>query len=261
MNKDLLLREDVLTLINNSIDLEMLFPDGFDYLYFESIDSTNKYAKENCDRFDNAVITAEDQYAGVGKNASKWFAKPHRSLITTIVLSKDIKIDRIGILPLFIGAAIHDVLKDYGIDTFIKWPNDIYLDDKKLLGILCESVIREGRVKKLIIGIGINVNQSADELPLDGSISLYSYTGRRFDRRKLLADILVSVFSKINDISYIDKYSKDTVNRYLYLKNKDIVFVADKPYSGKLLGINEKGEIVIETGDGKKAFSSGKIIV
>ena len=261
MEKYQLFSEDVLSSLRDKIDISDIFPNGLDYLYFENIDSTNKYAKENSDNIDNAIIVAEDQYAGVGKNSSEWKAEPYKSIITTLVLSVDMDIRQVSILPLFIGAVIHDVLEMYGIKSSIKWPNDIYLDNKKLTGILCESIIKNSRVKKLIIGIGINVNQTEEELSNDRMISLNSYTGHEFDRRDLLADILALVFEKWSNYDEIEDYAKRTVNKNLYLKGEDITFIADKEIKGKLVGINNKGGVIILTDEGVKEFTSGKILV
>ena len=252
--------EEIFSKLKEAIDLKSLFPKGLEYIYFEHIDSTNKYAREHGD-IENAVITAGDQYSGVGKNGSEWVSDPDGSLITTLVITADIEFERASILPLFVGAAIHEVLKDYGINSCIKWPNDIYIDGKKLLGILCESVINNGRIKKLIIGIGINVNQTGNEFLPENAISLRSYTGKCFNKRELLNDILISIFSRINDPDHVKKFSQTVVNSNLYLKNEIISFASGRIYTGKLMGISDKGEIVILTDEGEKAFSSGKILV
>ncbi|MBS4900611.1 MAG: biotin--[acetyl-CoA-carboxylase] ligase, partial [Clostridiales bacterium] len=167
-------------MIKEKLDPDEIFPDGLDYLYFESIDSTNKYAKENSNTISNAVIVAENQYSGVGKNSTSWWSSPYRSILTTLVLSVDMEPDKISMFPLFIGAMIHEVLEANGISSSIKWPNDIYLAGRKLAGILCESVIKDGRVEKLIIGFGININQTPEELIEGNMTSLYNYTGREF---------------------------------------------------------------------------------
>ncbi len=251
---------EILFKLRKSIDLDVLFPSGFEYIYLERVDSTNKYAREHSSDIENAVIAAGEQYAGVGKNGSKWIASKDGSLIFTLVFTTSLDIEKAEMLPLFIGAAIHEALKLRGISSYIKWPNDIYIEDKKLLGILCESIISNGKIKKLIIGIGINVNQTADELFSKKAVSLHSYTGKYFNRRELLNDILISILKRGSDPDNIKEFSRTAVNENLYLKNKYISFVLNKKYRGRLIGINDKGEIVILTDEGLKVFSSGKII-
>lgn len=254
-------KEEVLFRLTENKDLKRLFSSELEYIYLERVDSTNKYAKEHSADIKNAVIVAGEQYRGVGKNGTKWFADKAGSLIVTIVFTTELDIEKAAILPLYIGAAIHEALKDNGISSYIKWPNDIYIEDKKLLGILCESIISGDKIKKLIIGIGMNVNQTADKLFSQKAVSLRSYTGRYFNRRQLLNDILISVLKRGNDPDKIKEFSRTAVNENLYLKNKYIGFsFNNKTYRGKLIGINDKGEIVILTDEGLKSFSSGKIL-
>ncbi len=242
--------------------MDDIFPYGLEYIHFESIDSTNKYAKENSDSIKNAVIVAENQYAGVGKNASSWWSSPYKSILATIVLSVDTAIDKIAMYPLFIGALIHEVLEKHGVSSSIKWPNDIYICGKKAVGILCESIIKDNRVSKLVIGMGINVNQTRDELITDEYTSLYSCTGRKFNRQILLADILSEFFSRLPDtIEDKMKFAKKIVDKNLYLKGERIEFISDKLYTGDLLGITRSGELLIQTEEGPKGFISGKILM
>lgn len=242
--------------------MEAIFPYGLEYIYFESIDSTNKYAKENSNSIKNAVIVAENQYAGVGKNASSWWSSPYKSILATLVLSVDTDIEKIAMYPLFIGSIIHEVLEKHGISSSIKWPNDIYICGKKMAGILCESIIKDNRVSKLIIGMGINVNQTRDELITEEYTSLYSCTGRKFNRQILLGDILGEIFSRLGD-SIEDKmrFAKKIVDENLYLKGEEIEFLSDKLYKGYLVGINKRGELLIQTDEGPKEFISGKILM
>ena len=253
--------DEALSKLIKNIDLKVFFRSEPEYIYLERVDSTNKYAREHSDDIENAVIVAGEQYSGVGKNGTKWIADKDGSLIFTLVFTTCLDIKKASILPLFIGAAIHEALELRGISSYIKWPNDIYIEDKKLLGILCESIISNGKIKKLIIGVGINVNQTADELFSKNAISLRSYTGKCFNRRELLNDILISVFKRGMDIDNIKEFSRTAVNDNLYLKNEYISMVIDRTYQGRLIGINDKGEIVILTDEGIKAFSSGKILV
>lgn len=170
--------------------------------------------------------------------------------------------DKISMFPLFIGAMIHEVLEANGISSSIKWPNDIYLAGRKLAGILCESVIKDGRVEKLIIGFGININQTPEELIEGNMTSLYNYTGREFNRRELLAEILTSIFSRVKDpIEDKMAFAERIVGENLYLKGEEVEFLADRLYRGTLLGINNKGEIILLTENGSKEFLSGKILI
>lgn len=262
MHDDRLHEESVFSLIKSKSLRADVLPDGFKYLYFENIDSTNKYAKAHSDELEAALIVAEDQYEGVGKKSSHWWSSPYCSILATLVLTIDQEPSETLVYPLLVGAAIREALATHGIDAEVKWPNDLYIGDKKLAGILCETIIEHGRVAKLIIGFGINVNQSKDEMILYNMTSLYSYNGIKYNRCELLADILIKLFEHMKN-SYEDNmiYVEREINTHLYAKGSTIFFESDKRYEGTLTGVGVDGALLLLTDSGMKEFVSGKIIM
>lgn len=262
MHDDRLHEEAVISLIKSKLIKSDILPDRFKYLYFENIDSTNKYAKAHSDELDAAVIVAEDQYEGVGKNSSHWWSSPYCSILASLVLTIDLEPSETLVYPLLVGAVIREALEEHGIDAEVKWPNDLYVGDKKLAGILCETIIEHGRVTKLIIGFGINVNQSRDEMILYNMTSLYGYNGTKYNRCELLADILIKLFEHMK-YSYEDnmKYMEREVNTHLYAKGSTIFFESNKRYEGTLTGVGADGALLLLTNSGMKEFLSGKIIM
>ena len=262
MHDDRLREGAVISEIERRTGQADIMPQGFQYLYFENIDSTNKYAKEHSDMLGAAIIVAEDQYEGVGKNSSHWWSSPYNSILATLVLTVDLNPAETLVYPLLVGAVIRETLADCGIDAEVKWPNDIYIGDKKLAGILCETIIENGRVAKLIIGFGINVNQSKDEMILYNMTSLYGYKGIKYNRCELLADILIKLFTHMNK-SYEDnmKYMELEVNTHLYAKGSTVLFDSDRRYEGTLAGVGADGALLLLTDSGMKTFVSGKILM
>ena len=241
---------------------DIVFPQGLKYIHFESIDSTNKYANEHAGELENAIIVAEDQYAGVGKNSSHWWSLPCRSILATIVLSIDLDPSEALVYPLLVGALIREVLAQHGVEANVKWPNDIYVGDKKLAGILCETIIENGKVEKLIIGFGINVNQTKDEMAIYNMTSLYEYKGIEFNRCELLADIIIKLFEHMNDSNPDNvRYMEREVNAHLFAKGLNVIFELDKRYEGTLIGVGADGALLLLTESGMKRFISGKIIL
>lgn len=262
MHKDRLHEGAIISKIKRKTGGTDILPQGFRYLYFEHIDSTNKYAKEQSDRLEAAVIVAENQYSGVGKNSSHWWSSPYSSILATLVLTIKLEPAETLIYPLLVGAVIREALAERGIDAKVKWPNDVYIGDKKLAGILCETIIEDGKVAKLIIGFGINVNQSNEEMILYDMTSLYGYKGIKYNRCELLADILIKIFARMN-ISYEEnmKYMEREVNTHLYAKGSTIFFDLGKRYEGVLTGVGADGALLLLTDSGMKEFVSGTIIM
>jgi BirA family biotin operon repressor/biotin-[acetyl-CoA-carboxylase] ligase len=161
---------------------------------FERLDSTNTYAKqlasEGCE--EGAIVIAEDQYAGRGRQGRMWVAEAGTSLTFSILLKPTIAPESIGILSLYAGLAITEaVMQQSGIRPACKWPNDILFDGKKFCGILSEAVFNNGMLAATIIGAGLNINQL--EFPHEirqSATSLALVNGHTYDRTILLAAIL-----------------------------------------------------------------------
>mgnify|MGYP000816812433 CR=1 FL=1 len=147
--------------------------------YLEEVDSTNTWAKANLDKFGpvGAVYTTS-QTAGRGRRGHTWINASGQALYYTVVLKTELA--QPESLPLFASMAVADALEQrYGIQCQIKWPNDLLLNGKKIVGILCESVSygyqQQGR--GILCGIGINLAQpqsyfDAADLPHGTSLAL-----------------------------------------------------------------------------------------
>lgn len=147
---------------------------GKDFKYFESIDSTQKYVKE-LDKKNEAnngtVVFSEIQTKGIGTHSRKWFTGKGKNLAFTFVLYPNCKINKFDRFTYMIAETILESIQElYNINLQIKLPNDIVYNGKKIGGILTESVSCGEIVKKVFIGIGVNINQ--EEFP--GNLSQYA---------------------------------------------------------------------------------------
>lgn len=229
-------------------------------LSFDEIDSTNTYLKrEYASLKDLTVVTAKHQTAGKGRRGRAW-EDDGCSLVFSLVLKEDVPDERISLLPLLAGLAMSDTLLDYGIENQIKWPNDVMVQDKKVLGILLESIYQEKR-EALIIGIGVNVSQKAfpDELK-EKAISLLQATGKEYDKTVLLQcflhhfDCCYGMFLQGDD-SYLDK-----IRSRFYLKGKTVYlnyYGEDKHV--KVLDINNDGTLLVEENGKTYSLHSGEV--
>lgn len=160
----------------------------FDTIWMESVDSTNTEILRRSDSLDNlSVIAAVNQTAGRGQRGNVWTVEPGANLTFSILL----KFGEDGLSPLkateqfAISEAVTLALADYfsenGINAKIKWPNDIYVRDRKLVGILIENSLSGSKVARSIVGIGINCNQREFPPQLMNPTSMSLLTGRRYD--------------------------------------------------------------------------------
>jgi BirA family transcriptional regulator, biotin operon repressor / biotin---[acetyl-CoA-carboxylase] ligase len=138
---------------------------------------------------EGALVVAEEQTAGRGRLGRRWFAPAGTSLLCSLQLRPDTPTERLPELTGVAARACADAIAALtGLEPALKFPNDVLVGARKVAGILAEA--RDGRV---VLGVGINVNVPADELPEDvdrPATSLLVETGRELDRAELLAELL-----------------------------------------------------------------------
>jgi BirA family biotin operon repressor/biotin-[acetyl-CoA-carboxylase] ligase len=160
------------------------------YRYAELCPSTQRLLEP--DDPEGAVAVAEEQSEGRGRLGRSWQAQARTSVLVSIVLQPAVDPPRLPELSLIAGGAVAEAIAEVtGLEPTIKFPNDVLLDGKKVAGILAES--SNGRV---VLGIGVNVNQTEEELPADAQTeptSLRLEAGATVDRAALLAAILLQV--------------------------------------------------------------------
>jgi BirA family biotin operon repressor/biotin-[acetyl-CoA-carboxylase] ligase len=161
---------------------------GHVYRYERACASTQRLLED--DDPEGAVAVAEEQTEGRGRLGRTWHAPAGTSVLVSVLLRPAVEPPRLPELSLVAGGAVAEAIAQVtGIDPAIKFPNDVLVGGKKVAGILAES--SEGRV---VLGVGVNVNQTADELPRDTETeptSLRIEVGERIDRAPLLAAILL----------------------------------------------------------------------
>ncbi len=174
-----------------------------DIIWLDSIDSTNDEARRHISELDNlSVLSVSDQTAGKGQRGNSWLSTAGENLTFSIVLKNSpdwktayLKASDQYIISRVTAESVVDLLARCGIQAWIKQPNDIYVDDMKICGMLIENGIRGDRLDYSIIGIGLNVNQTLFDPSLPNPISMCSITGRRYFLRDLL-DEFMEIFSE-----------------------------------------------------------------
>jgi len=168
---------------------------GWNFISLEKIDSTNNYAKELDEMVPGTVILAEEQTAGKGQHNKAWISEAGKNLTFSLVFTPS-QVDRITLLTLACASAIEDVICKFydNCSIDIKWPNDVICDGKKIAGLLTEVIYSGNKVEKVIVGIGLNVNQENFQGELKNTATaLKSYTGKDESREQLLCDLLIRI--------------------------------------------------------------------
>lgn len=230
---------------------------GKEVFYYESLDSTNEYMLNRAGTLDEgSCVFCDFQSKGRGRQGREWLSLNGKGLYFSFLLKPKISLKEIPRLTISVAIGISKAFDSLGIKTMVKWPNDIYLNGKKLAGILSELKILDGN--NVVVGVGINLLHEKGDFPEDISrkaTSLLIETGETYDRRQLLEVLL----------NYIDKEYVFFLKRGIdieYFNRKDFLFGKSATYKGEKVlvrGISRDGFLIIESGGTLLEINSGEV--
>lgn len=242
---------------------------GCEILYFDSIDSTNTKAQELAEKGypSGTLVVADKQVAGKGRRGRNWESPSGCGIFMTLMLKPDINPNNASMLTLVSALAVAKALSDItGKDAKIKWPNDIVVDGKKVCGILTEMSAQFDYINNIVIGIGINVNNSSfpEEISATASSLRLLSGGKKYRRAEIIEKIMeyfekyYAIFLETEDLSaLVSEYDAMLVNMQKQVKVLD----PKEPFEGKAMGITKKGELIVDTWESRKLVSSGEVSV
>ncbi len=242
---------------------------GCEILYFDSIDSTNTKAQELAENGypSGTLVVADKQIAGKGRRGRNWESPSGCGIFMTLMLKPDINPNNASMLTLVSALAVAKALADItGKDAKIKWPNDIVIDGRKVCGILTEMSAQFDYINNIVIGIGINVNNSSfpEEISATASSLRLLSGGKKYRRAEIIEKIMeyfekyYSIFLETEDLSaLVNEYDAMLVN----MKRQVKVLDPKEPFEGTAMGITKTGELIVDTWESRKLVSSGEVSV
>jgi len=258
-NPDRMKKEYVLPLLKN---IEYIS----DYMWYESIDSTNEALKQIGDKADEIVIcTCEDQPKGKGRRGREWLSNKHNGIYTSFLLKPHIAISDAFKITCIAAIALVRTIEDFtGLNAKIKWPNDILISNKKISGTLTELSADFDGVNFIICGIGININQSKESFTgkiKDIATSLRIEYGKKIDRLELFSKIidefigLYNVFKDEGLTNLIEEYK-----RYNLVIGKEAIIINGNIKSkGIVDDIDDSGAVILNMEGDKVRFVAGEV--
>jgi len=215
----------------------------------EQIDSTQSALKSSSPKHGDVII-AEYQSAGRGRLDRSFEAHPRTALLFSAYIEPHRHRDEWGFIPLLVGLSVAEVL---GIEFYTKWPNDILSDGGKVGGILCE-VHGDG----IVIGIGLNVSMTEEELPVPTASSILLTVGSAPDRNALLPAILKEIAFNLAEWESGEDLTDDYLDSSATMGKRVSVQLPDgRKIEGVAAGISNNGELLLDSGD---VISVGDII-
>jgi BirA family transcriptional regulator, biotin operon repressor / biotin---[acetyl-CoA-carboxylase] ligase len=236
-------------------------------LRFDSLPSTNLEAARRATEGapEGACVVAREQTAGRGRLERLWFSPRDAGLYFSIILRPQFDQSFWPLLTLMAAVAVHDaLLAACALETDIKWPNDILADDRKLCGILAETVeTSSGRA--VVLGIGINLTNNSLPAELNEvAASVESAAGRRPDLEVVLESLvpaLTKLYQMLQDSSGPESIVSEWCARSSYAQGKRIRVIQDsESFVGTTRGLESDGALRVETGGGKiKVIRAGDV--
>ena len=240
---------------------------GQAYLHYQQVTTTQAIAHEQvrAGAVDGTVIVAESQTAGKGRMLREWNSAQGKGIWMTVLVRPEILPHQAPQFTLVAAVAVVNAMKALypEVDAKIKWPNDILIGGRKCTGILTEMVAEADRVEAILIGIGINVNQTMEDFPMELkqiATSLSLAVGETVDRAKLMATVLFYLEH------YADLYVKHGFSRIKMLWEEASATIGQfvrattlrEVIEGKAIAITESGvlEIATATGEIKQVYSA-----
>ena len=217
-------------------------------LDFDSIDSTSKYLKENYIALKNfTFVSSLYQTNGKGRIDRSRESNKGENLLFSLLIKKKALLKLYSSISILSATVILSVLKEYNIDNvMIKWPNDVYIDDKKVCGILLESISTSDNLECIVLGIGLNVNQK--EFIDSRATSMSLKLKKDINQKELKEKIYNRLMEELERLEEGKSNYLSTIRLNNYLKNKEVYAIIDnEKVLSKVIDINDDNSIKVES--------------
>lgn len=239
---------------------------GKNIVYLPSCHSTNDFASEliqNQQVFEGTIVITSDQTAGRGQRGNSWESQANQNITLSLVLKPSfLAAQKQFKLNIAISLGIHHFLNAFGLENLrIKWPNDIYVGDKKMGGVLIENSLAGSRISHSIIGIGLNINQSVFSNPSATSLKIATQNQENFNLETLVERLSESIEKYYLQLKTLDFQKQHAAyldilfrfNQSHYFKKNDELFL------GKIVDVSEQGLLIMEVNNNLQAFDLKEI--
>lgn len=216
---------------------------------FKSLGSTNAECKNPC--YDHGdVVVAREQTAGRGQRGNRWSSRAGENLTFSVVLKPTFLAARDQFrLSEAVALALYDTLRGLGIESRIKWTNDIYVADEKVCGILIEHDLgQEGNLARTIVGIGLNVNQREFDAWVPNPTSVALLTGREHRIEEVFERLYDALMARYGALECAPEQLHEEYNRLLYRLGEQHTYrlPSGEEFVGTVRSVEPDGELIVE---------------
>jgi len=236
---------------------------GSNFIFYEEANSTNEeLLRDSSIKKHGTVLFANSQVKGRGRLNREWISDKNNSLTFSILLTENITATNINIINLASSIAVAQSIENlYQLDISLKWPNDVLVATRKVSGILVESVSKGDTLERVVVGIGVNVNQPMFEGGFNvPPSSIRKEFGKVVSRERLLAEIL-NEFERI--LKKVKNNPEDVLNiwrsKCKMIGEKVKIVDGENETYGIFEDIDEKGFLLLQDMNGVKKIYNGDV--
>lgn len=236
---------------------------GYPFIVLDSVDSTNNYAMAQVHAGlvkHGHTYFAHQQTSGKGQRSKHWNTGTGNIALSIVIQPDRLVLSEQFLLVMAVALSCYDLVKTItGKYTAIKWPNDIYLCDRKTGGILIENVIQSGTWKYAIAGIGLNVNQTLFPDFLPYALSLKQVTGQHYDVLQTARKLTRMVQNRYEQLNYNKAAITDEYNSVLYKLGEPVKLKAGNViFNATIQGVTRQGRLIVKSGV-EQEFNWGEV--
>ncbi|HVZ56514.1 MAG TPA: biotin--[acetyl-CoA-carboxylase] ligase [Chitinophagaceae bacterium] len=239
------------------------------FIELQSVDSTNTYAlgEIHAGRARHGLaVFAREQVRGRGQRGRSWSSEPGANIILSLVIDpRPLSLAGQFGLSACVALAVREFYAGFaGDSTRIKWPNDIYWENRKAGGILIENVVgTESGWQWAVAGIGLNINQTRFDPSLPNPVSLRQITGRQFETVDLARDLSGRVLHRLEELITSGPYLDGILaqyNEHLYGRDQEVTLRREnRVFRTRVQGVAETGDLITRSGSLEERFVFGEI--
>jgi BirA family biotin operon repressor/biotin-[acetyl-CoA-carboxylase] ligase len=235
--------------------------------FLNEVDSTSHWLREQVDAgkcTPGEGVAALEQTQGRGQRGNVWHSEPGKNALYSLYIQpQDLAARDQFILSQYTALTVASLLNQYAEGFSLKWPNDLYWNDQKIGGILIETQLKGNRVDEVILGIGINLNQTEFPKNLPNPVSLTQITGQTYETKAFIETLHEALTEALNDFP---RYEPSEIRRHylegLYRKQGMHPYSdANGLFLARIKGITQLGHLVLETQEGQERTYDLKEVV
>ena len=228
-------------------------------LILDSVDSTNNYAMgliQNREIVNEIAIFAREQTLGKGRRGKQWESNKGENIMMSVTAQMQwLPVSRQFELSVAVALSCFDFFEKYVVpNLFIKWPNDIFINDSKAGGILIENIIKGKIWQWSVIGMGLNINQEHFDESSFTATSLKKETGKDFEVIKLAEELYESVLKRIEGLKS-GNFNKmlEEYNQHLYARDKWVKLKkGNQVFETKIISVSSSGELITKDAEERR---------